>query len=61
MHSDYLKVIRDQIIFIAAFFSIFGVIYADFYYSSFGVKYQLLNLPATHILYRGVTLYWSFS
>jgi hypothetical protein len=56
MGSDYLKIIRDQIVFIAALFSIFGVIYADFYYSSFGVRYQSLNLSPTHILYRGVTL-----
>jgi len=56
MEFDYLRIIRDQVIFIAAFFSVFGLIMTDSYYNSFGIKYQFLNLNAAHILYRGFTL-----
>ena len=55
MKFDYLKTMRDQAIFVAAFFSIFGLITTDMYYSTFGVKYQFLNLNATHMVYRGFT------
>src|SRR3981081_647268 len=53
---DYLKAIRDQVIFVASFFSIFGLIMTDSYYTVFGIKYQFLQLTATHIIYRGFTL-----
>jgi hypothetical protein len=53
---DYLKVTRDQVIFVGSFFSIFGLIMTDSYYTVFGIKYQFLQLTATHIIYRGFTL-----
>jgi hypothetical protein len=56
MDFDYLKAIRDQVIFVAAFFSIFGLIMTDSYYATFGLRYQFLQLSATHIIYRGFTL-----
>lgn len=56
VHSDLLKVIKDQVLFAASFFSIFGLLMMDSYYQAFGVNYQFLGLSASHILYRGVTL-----
>jgi hypothetical protein len=55
MEFDYLKTIRDQAIFVAAFFSIFGLMTTDIYYYRFGLKYQFLNLSPAHMVYRGFT------
>jgi hypothetical protein len=56
MDIDYLKVVRDQSLFVAGFFSVFGIIMVDSYYSSFGVKYQFLGLNPVNILYIGFSL-----
>ena len=56
MEIDYLKIIRDQVVFVATVFSVFGLIMTETYYASFGIRYQFLNLSATHVLYRGFTL-----
>jgi hypothetical protein len=56
MDFNYLKTIRDQVLFVAGFFSVFGLLTTDSYYNYFGIKYQFLNLGTAHILYRGFTL-----
>ena len=33
-----------------------GIISTDAYYAQFAVKYQFLNLPVSHIIYRGLTV-----
>ncbi len=32
-----------------------GIITVEYYYAQFSVRYQFLNLPISHIIYRGVT------
>ncbi len=56
---DFLKLIRDQMIFVATFFAVFGLITTDAYYSQFGIKYQFLGLDYSHIIYRGFTLLYA--
>lgn len=61
---EFLKTIRDQMVFTGVFFAIFGWINTDAYYSAFGMKYQFLGLGYDHILYRGFTLLyfeWKFA
>jgi hypothetical protein len=55
MKFDYLETIRNQAIFVAAFFFVFGLIATDRYYSTFGVNYQFLDISVTHMVYRGFT------
>jgi hypothetical protein len=40
---------------IAILVVLIGTVYTDSYYAGFGLRYQSLNLPAAHILYRGFT------
>jgi hypothetical protein len=35
-----------------------GTSSTESYYASFGLKYQMLNVPAAHILFRGLTAIW---
>jgi hypothetical protein len=48
-------VLKEQFALIATLVVLIGTIYTDSYYAVFGLKYQSLNLPASHILYRGFT------
>lgn len=48
-------VIKDELFFISSLILFVGIISTETYYHYFGVKYQFLNLPIFHIIYRGVT------
>ena len=50
-----LKALKDNLSLVAILVVLSGTSSTEAYYSSFGLKYQLLNLPASHILYRGLT------
>ena len=53
--NDSLRIIRDQIAFLAIFFSCFGIIFFDSYYTTFGIKYYTMQIPAFHFIYKGAT------
>jgi hypothetical protein len=48
-------VIKDELFFISSLILFVGIISTETYYHYFGVKYQFLNLPIFHIIYRGLT------
>jgi hypothetical protein len=48
-------VIKDELYFISLLILFVGIISTESYYHTFGVKYQFLNLPVFHIIYRGLT------
>lgn len=50
------SVLKEQFALIAILVVLIGTVYTDYYYAKFGLRYQSLNLPATHILYRGFTV-----
>jgi hypothetical protein len=47
--------IRDQLYLLSLLVIFVGIVSTDTYYQAFNVKYQTLNLPASHILIRGMT------
>jgi hypothetical protein len=49
------SVLKEQFAMIAILVVLIGTVYTDAYYASFGLRYQSLNLPAAHIIYRGFT------
>lgn len=49
-------VLQEQIALIAILVVLVGTVYSDSYYAAFGLRYQSLNLPAAHIIYRGFTV-----
>jgi hypothetical protein len=48
--------IKDELVIISFLVIYVGVISTDAYYSYFGLKYQFLQFPTFHIIYRGVTV-----
>jgi hypothetical protein len=48
-------IIKDELFLIGFLILCVGVIFSDAYYARFGVKYQFLNFPSFHIIYRGLT------
>jgi hypothetical protein len=46
--------VRDELLLIGLLTTFVGMIYVDAYYSSFAVKYQLLSLPSSFIVYQGI-------
>jgi hypothetical protein len=50
-----VSVLKEQFAMIAILVVLIGTVYTDSYYAGFGLRYQSLNLPAAHILYRGFT------
>jgi hypothetical protein len=49
------SVIKEQFVLIGMLVILIGTVYTNSYYSGFGLRYQSLALPASHILYRGLT------
>jgi hypothetical protein len=47
--------IRDQLYLLSLLIIFVGIVSTDTYYQAFNVKYQTLNLPASHIVIRGMT------
>ncbi len=54
-----LKVLKENLSFLSLLVVLIGTSSTESYYESFGLKYQLLNVPATHILFRGLTAIWA--
>jgi hypothetical protein len=50
------SMLKEQFALIGVVVVIIGTVYTDYYYASFGLRYQSLGLPASHILYRGLTV-----
>ncbi|MBF0612758.1 MAG: hypothetical protein HQL55_16670 [Magnetococcales bacterium] len=50
-----LKAFRDNLGLLSLVVVLIGVSSTDAYYGAFGLKYQLLSIPANHLLYRGLT------
>jgi len=51
-----ISVIKEQFAVLGVLVVLIGTVYTDYYYASFGLRYQSLNLPASHIIYRGLTV-----
>jgi hypothetical protein len=49
------SVLKEQLALIGMLVVLIGTVYTDSYYAGFGLRYQSLSLPASHILYRGLT------
>jgi hypothetical protein len=54
--SNMTNALKDQIALLASLTTLVGIVATDAYYTYFGLSYQFLNLPASHILYRGLTM-----
>lgn len=48
--------LKDELLLIGFLVLFVGIISTDAYYASFGVRYQFLDLPSFHIVYRGLTV-----
>lgn len=48
-------VIKDELVLMSFLVLFVGIISTETYYYSFGIKYQFLSLPASHVIYRGLT------
>jgi hypothetical protein len=49
-------ILKEQFTILAMLVILIGTVYTDAYYSGFGLRYQSLGLPASHIIYRGFTV-----
>lgn len=54
--SDLATSLKSELTLVSLLVIFVGIVATEFYYGSFGLRYQFLNLPATHILYRGLTV-----
>jgi hypothetical protein len=54
--SNLSGVIKDEIVLIGFLILFVGIISTDAYYHTFGINYQFLNLPPSHIIYRALTI-----
>ena len=50
------SILKEQFAILAMLVILIGTVYTDAYYSGFGLRYQSLGLPASHIIYRGFTV-----
>jgi hypothetical protein len=48
--------LRDDLTVLGLLVLLCGLISTDTYYSEFGLRYQFLNLSASHLIYRGLTV-----
>lgn len=46
--------LRDELLVIGLLVAFSGIVYIDAYYSSFGVKYQLMSFPSSFVIYQGI-------
>jgi len=50
-----IKALRDNLTLLALLITLVGISSTEGYYAFFGLKYQFIDLPTSHILYRGLT------
>lgn len=50
-----IKALRDNLALLALLITLVGISSTEAYYAFFGLKYQFINLPSSHIFYRGLT------
>lgn len=48
--------VKDELFFISFIILCAGLVFTDSYYQRFGFRYQLLDLSAMHIIYKGLTM-----
>lgn len=53
-----LKSLKENLSLLSLMVVLIGTSSTESYYASFGLKYQMLNVPAAHILFRGLTAIW---
>jgi hypothetical protein len=47
--------LKEQLLLVSFLVLFAGMISTDTYYAAFGLKYQFLDLPTEHLIYRGIT------
>jgi hypothetical protein len=50
---EFFSIVRNQVLLLGIFVSLFGTLILEWYYSSFGLHYELLNIPFQHVIFRG--------
>jgi hypothetical protein len=50
------ELLKEQLLLLSSLVLIVGVAATDAYYATFSLGYQFLDLPANHLLFRGVTM-----
>ncbi len=55
-----LKALKENLTLLSLMVVLVGTSSTDAYYSSFGLRYEFLNISASHILFRGLTAVWAF-
>ena len=55
-----LKALKENLALLSLMVVLAGTSSSDSYYAVFGVRYQSLDLPASHILFRGLTAVWGY-
>jgi hypothetical protein len=53
-----LKALKENLSLLSLMVVLIGTSSTESYYGSFGLKYQVLSIPAAHILFRGLTAVW---
>jgi hypothetical protein len=53
--SSLAAALKDQIALISLLVLFAGFVSTDTYYSAFGLRFQLLDLPINHLIYRGLS------
>lgn len=48
--------IRDELLLLGSLVVLVGIASLEAYYSAFGLRYQFIGMPSSHILYRGLTI-----
>lgn len=48
------EILRNQLVLLGLLVFFVGTVSTEAYYTRFGIRYQLLGFPASHILYRGL-------
>jgi hypothetical protein len=49
------SMLRDQLLTLGLLVFLVGLVETESYYAAFGVRYQFLSLPTSHLIYRGLT------
>ena len=53
--GEVASALKDQIALVSLLVLFAGLVSTDTYYAGFGLRYQTLDLPLDHLMYRGVT------
>lgn len=53
--GNLASALKDQIALVSLLVLFAGFVSTDTYYAAFGLRYQTLDLPLDHLMYRGVT------